>query len=118
MGKLLIGFHHGIGDFINFTPALRALSKNYSEIHLCCKPDLITIDMGLPVRPHGKLHSGQDLYLALQSNFETAGIPVIMVTGHEPVHTQTLREFPPLLLKPFRARELLEKVAAQLAGGS
>jgi len=42
VGKLLIGFHHGIGDFINFTPALRALSKNYSEIHLCCKPDLIT----------------------------------------------------------------------------
>lgn len=40
MKKLLIGFHHGIGDFIAFTPALRALSGLYGEIHLCCKPDL------------------------------------------------------------------------------
>jgi DNA-binding response OmpR family regulator len=82
-----------------------------------CKPDLITIDMGLPVRPRGKLHSGLDLYLALQNHHETAGIPVIMVTGHDPVLTQVLREPPPALLKPFRARELLEKVAALLQGG-
>jgi CheY-like chemotaxis protein len=82
-----------------------------------CKPDLITIDMGLPVRPRGKLHSGLDLYLALQNNHETAGIPVIMVTGHDLVLSQTMRDPPPVLLKPFRARELLEKVAAQLGGG-
>ena len=80
------------------------------------KPDLITVDMGLPVRPRAALHSGLDLYLALQQNHETAAIPVIMVTGHEPVLTQTLRELPPLLVKPFRARDLLTKVAAQLEG--
>lgn len=78
------------------------------------KPDLITIDMGLPVRPRGALQSGLDLYLALQQNHETDGIPVIMVTGHEPALTQTLRELPPTLIKPFRARELLKKVADQL----
>ena len=82
------------------------------------KPDLITIDMGLPVRPRGALQSGLDLYLALQQNHETDGIPVIMVTGHEPALTQTLRELPPTLIKPFRARELLEKVADQLAARS
>jgi len=82
-----------------------------------CQPDLITIDMGLPVRARGKLHSGLDLYLALQKNHETAGIPVIMVTGHEPALAQTLKEVPPLLLKPFRARELLEKVAALVPAG-
>ena len=80
------------------------------------KPDLVTIDMGLPVRRQGKLHSGLDLYLALQKHDDTAGIPVIMVTGHEPGLTQTLREPPPFLLKPFRARELLEAVGHQLAG--
>lgn len=78
------------------------------------KPDLITIDMGLPVRPRGALQSGLDLYLALQQNHETDGIPVIMVTGHEPALTQTLRELPPTLIKPFRARELLDKVASHL----
>lgn len=41
MKKLLIGFHHGIGDFIAFTPALRALNNIYDEIDLCCKPDLL-----------------------------------------------------------------------------
>jgi PAS domain S-box-containing protein len=78
-------------------------------------PDLITIDMGLPVRPRGSLHTGLDLYLALQKKKETAGIPVIMVTGHEPTLTQSLREPPPVLVKPFRARELLEVVRRHLA---
>ncbi|HEX9883972.1 MAG TPA: ATP-binding protein, partial [Desulfobaccales bacterium] len=78
------------------------------------KPDLITIDMGLPVRPRAALQSGLDLYLALQQNHETDGIPVIMVTGHEPALTQNLRELPPTLIKPFRARELLDKVASHL----
>jgi PAS domain S-box-containing protein len=82
------------------------------------KPDLITIDMGLPVRTRGTLHSGLDLYLALLQNHETDAIPVIMVTGHEPVLNQTLRELPPTLIKPFRARELLDKVAHHLAARS
>jgi CheY-like chemotaxis protein len=78
------------------------------------QPDLITIDMGLPVRPRGRLRTGLDLYLALQKNKEAAGIPVIMVTGHEPVLTQSLREPPPVLVKPFRARELLDLVGRHL----
>jgi PAS domain S-box-containing protein len=79
------------------------------------QPDLITIDMGLPVRPRAALHSGLDLYLALQQDHETSGFPVIMVTGLEPVLAPTLAVLPPLLNKPFRARDLLAQVAVQLA---
>jgi PAS domain S-box-containing protein len=77
-------------------------------------PDLITIDMGLPVRPKGVLHSGIDLYRALQQNPHAEGIPVILVTGHDATLTQISQELPPTLTKPFRAQELVDKVADQL----
>jgi CheY-like chemotaxis protein len=80
-------------------------------------PAMITIDMGLPVRPRAALHSGLDLYLALQKDPGTAGIPVLLVTGHEVTLSQPLAEIselPPTLAKPFRARELLEKVGERL----
>jgi PAS domain S-box-containing protein len=78
-------------------------------------PELITIDMGLPVRPRGVLHSGMDLYRALQQDPKTVGIPVILVTGHDATLTQTPQELPPILTKPFRAQELVDRVAAGLA---
>lgn len=81
------------------------------------RPRLITIDMGLPVRPHGKLRSGTDLYRALQQDPETAGIPVILVTGHDAVLTQPAQELPPIMSKPFRVQELVDRVAAVLAPG-
>jgi len=81
------------------------------------RPRLITIDMGLPVRPHGKLRSGMDLYRALQQDPETAGIPVILVTGHDAVLTQPAQELPPIMSKPFRVQELVDRVAAVLAPG-
>ena len=82
-------------------------------------PALITIDMGLPVRPQARLHSGLDLYRALRKDQETRPIPVLLVTGHEVALSQdedSLQELPPTLNKPFRAKELLEKVNGGLKG--
>ncbi len=81
------------------------------------QPALITIDMGLPVRPRAMLHSGLDLFLALQRNPDTGSIPALLVTGHELALSQTPEGFqalPPTLNKPFRAREFLDKVAGTL----
>jgi PAS domain S-box-containing protein len=78
------------------------------------RPDLITIDMGLPVRPGGTLHSGMDLYYTLQDDAFTMGIPVILVTGHDASLSQAPQALPPLLTKPFRAQELVARVAGQL----
>jgi PAS domain S-box-containing protein len=77
-------------------------------------PALITIDMGLPVRSRGKLHSGLDLYHALQQQPQTAGIAVILVTGHEETLSQATEQLPPILLKPFKPKDLLTHVAEQL----
>jgi PAS domain S-box-containing protein len=78
-------------------------------------PALITIDMGLPVRSRGVLHSGLDLYRALRGDPQTGHIPVILVTGHDATLTQAPQELPPILTKPFRAQELVDRVAARLA---
>ena len=79
------------------------------------QPGLITIDMGLPARPRSALRSGLDLYLALQRTPGTAGIPVLLVTGHELTPEGTgVGELPPTLTKPFRARKLLDKVTNML----
>jgi CheY-like chemotaxis protein len=77
-------------------------------------PDLITIDLGLPVRPQGVLHSGTDLFQTLQQDPHLAGIPVIFVTGHDPTLIQTSQNLPPILSKPFRAQQLLDQIADQL----
>ncbi len=80
------------------------------------EPALITIDLGLPVRPLGVLQSGMDLYQALQSDPHLAAIPAILVTGHDPALTQATWTPPPVLSKPFRAHQLLDLVADQLRG--
>jgi CheY-like chemotaxis protein len=83
------------------------------------QPALITIDMGLPARPRAALRSGLDLCRALRKDPKTAAIPLLLVTGHEPALSpdgEALGELPPTLTKPFRTRELLEKMAEQLAG--
>jgi PAS domain S-box-containing protein len=77
-------------------------------------PALITIDMGLPVRPLATLHNGLDLCAALQMDPQTTGIPLILVTGHDTSLSRRVTELPPTLTKPFRARELLEKVSELL----
>ena len=85
------------------------------------RPALITIDMGLPVRPQAMLHSGVDLFLALQRDPDAASIPALLVTGHEPALSQTLegiQQLPPTLNKPFRAQELLDKVAEMVKKGA
>jgi CheY-like chemotaxis protein len=79
-------------------------------------PALVTIDLGLPVRPLGVLHSGLDLYQALQRDPRAASLPVILITGHDPTLTQPPQELPPILSKPFRAQQLLDQVANLLAG--
>ena len=79
-------------------------------------PSLITIDMGLPVRPRATLHNGLDLSVALQKDPQTIAIPQILVTGHDAALSQTTTEIPPALSKPFRARDLLDKVGELLAG--
>jgi signal transduction histidine kinase len=79
-------------------------------------PDLITLDLGLPVRPPGVLSSGFDLYQALQRDPNLAAIPVILVTGHDPTLIHPGQPLPPVLNKPFRAQQLLDQVADQLAG--
>lgn len=82
------------------------------------EPALITIDLGLPVRPLGGLQSGMDLYQALQSDPHLAAIPAILVTGHDPALTQATGTLPAVLSKPFRAQQLLDLVADQLGGVS
>jgi signal transduction histidine kinase/CheY-like chemotaxis protein len=79
-------------------------------------PALITIDLGLPVRPLGVLHSGMNLYQALKQDAQLSGIPVILVTGHDPTLTQTTLPLPPILSKPFRAQQLLDQISDRLAG--
>jgi PAS domain S-box-containing protein len=79
-------------------------------------PDLITIDLGLPVRPQGRLHTGLDLYRALQQTPHLKDLPVILITGHDAALTQPPQDLPPSLLKPFRAQALIDLVARRLAG--
>jgi PAS domain S-box-containing protein len=79
------------------------------------KPDLITIDMGLPGRPRSSLRTGLDLCRALQQDLLTAAVPLILVTGHDTLPGQTTMELPPVLTKPFRALELLDLVKELLA---
>jgi PAS domain S-box-containing protein len=74
-------------------------------------PALITIDMGLPVRPRATLRNGLDLSAALHKDPQTIAIPQILVTGHEAALSQAIDELLPTLTKPFRARELVAKVA-------
>ncbi len=78
-------------------------------------PDLITIDWGLPVRPRATLRTGLDLCGALQTDPQTIGIPLVLVTGHDAALGQTLQELPPTLTKPFRAKELVGKLSEMLA---
>jgi PAS domain S-box-containing protein len=77
------------------------------------RPDLLTIDMALPSRPQALLHSGLELFLALQEDAATAHIPAIMITGHEVVLDKLKDrglELPVVLKKPFRARQLVDKM--------
>jgi CheY-like chemotaxis protein len=78
-------------------------------------PSLVTIDMGLPARPKSTLRSGLDLCLALQTDPHTARIPLILVTGHDSSLAQAIPEMPPILTKPFRARDLAGKVKENLS---
>ena len=78
-------------------------------------PALITIDMGLPARSEAILRNGLDLCAALQKDPQTTGIPLILVTGHDTSMDQSMKELPPTLTKPFRARELVEKLGELLA---
>lgn len=78
-------------------------------------PGLITIDMGLPARPQSILRNGLDLCAALQKDPQTTGIPLILVTGHDAPVDQGIKELPPILTKPFRAHELVEKLGELLA---
>jgi CheY-like chemotaxis protein len=79
-------------------------------------PALITIDMGLPVRPQAILRNGLDLCAALHKDPQTTRIPMILVTGQDTSLGRAISEMPPTLTKPFRARELTDKVAELLAG--
>lgn len=78
-------------------------------------PALITIDMGLPARSEAILRNGLDLCAALQKDQQTTGIPLILVTGHDTAMDPRMKELPPTLTKPFRARELVEKLGELLA---
>ena len=55
-----------------------------------------------------------DLYQTLQQDPNLAGIPAIFATGHNPTLIQTSRKLPPILSKPFRARQLLDQIADHL----
>ncbi len=81
-------------------------------------PALVTIDMGLPARPHARLRHGLDLCTALVQDPKTKALPQILVTGHDAVLSQAASELPPTLTKPFRARDLVRKVGELLAGSN
>lgn len=78
-------------------------------------PALVTIDLGLPMRSQANLHTGLDLCGALQQGPQANGIPLLLVTGHDAALAQGLAKLPPILNKPFRARQLVEKVDELLA---
>ena len=76
------------------------------------KPDLITLDIGLPEL------GGADLLKKLKSHPATRGIPVIILTGN--TDRRTREEFLNLgaaayLTKPFRSSDLLLEIDNMLA---
>ncbi len=68
-----------------------------------------------PVRPMGTLHSGVHLYRALKQGTQLDGIPVVLVTGHDPSLIETTQPLPSILSKPFWTQQLLEQMADRLA---
>ena len=71
------------------------------------KPDLIILDVNMPGM------SGHQVYERLQADPNTAGIPVLMLSGQgQDVPATGVVEF---LSKPIRAKELIEQVRAMLS---
>jgi signal transduction histidine kinase/CheY-like chemotaxis protein len=76
------------------------------------KPDLILLDLNLPDM------NGEQLLRALKADSQTAGIPVIAVTGEVGTNRpETLRSLGALgtLVKPYRVQELTKLVDEALA---
>lgn len=78
------------------------------------RPDLVLLDLGLPDAP------GEDLLRYLKDRPETAGIPVLVVTGKTEAAAQlkaTSHEIvSDILLKPVSGSQLCQAVDAALAG--
>ena len=68
------------------------------------KPDLILLDLGLP------LTLGLDLLETLRSNQETRHIPVVVVSGHRELGRQEISGLAGLIEKPFDLANLLDHV--------
>ncbi len=105
MARMLRGAGH--------TPILAADGRSALQ-EAADRPDLVILDLGLPDVP------GEDLIRHLKNRPETAGIPVVVVTGKTEAAAQlktAAKEIvSDILLKPVSGPQLCQAVDAALAG--
>ena len=70
------------------------------------RPDLILLDLMMPNV------SGGRMYEEMQQHDVTAGIPIVVVTGKPDAYDMLEDDIPPedVIMKPFAARDLLERI--------
>ncbi len=105
MARLLRGAGH--------TPILASDARS-ALVEAADRPDLVLLDLGLPDVP------GEDLLRYLKDRPDTAGIPVVVVTGKTEAAAKlkaTAKEIvTDTLLKPISGTQLCQAVDAALAG--
>jgi CheY-like chemotaxis protein len=105
MARILRGAGH--------TPILASDGRS-ALLEASDRPDLVLLDLGLPDVP------GEELLRHLKKRPETAGIPVIVVTGKTEAAAQLKAAakdiLTDILLKPVSGSQLCQAVAAALAG--
>jgi CheY-like chemotaxis protein len=105
MARILRGAGH--------TPILASDGRSALQ-EVADRPDMVLLDLGLPDLP------GEELLRHLKKRPETAGIPVIVITGRTEAAAQlraTAQEIvTDILLKPVSGSQLCQVVDAALAG--
>ena len=78
------------------------------------RPDIVLLDLGLPDL------TGKEVLQRLKSHSETAGIPVLVITGRreaaDRLRTHAEGNVSDILLKPFSAAQLCLAVSVALKG--
>jgi DNA-binding response OmpR family regulator len=96
VAELLIGEGYAVVEAADSREGLRCAQQ--------LKPDLILLDLGLP------LTLGLDVLETLRSNQETRHIPVVVVSGHRDLARREVSGSAGLIEKPFDLANLLDHV--------